>query len=247
MAFTPLAYIATSGSGTGYAAWTGTSNVIVPAANWSSTAGPAGTRWWMSPNHDENIGPYLIAKVESAENVPIGPWTWTLGSTPGTAGNGEIIWGAADSGFRDLTTSIFVSNNSHELTPGGFTAASPTQITLIPLSGAPGRSITYTVNNGSPVAGGVNYAVTYAGGTNLTTATGLVLGSTKIAVITSSAANPKSGGTVHFWRLNTASNPGIVALARAAGIPGSYTDGVGVRTAALATNNYWVSWVNWPL
>ena len=244
MAITPLAYIATSGSGTGYAAWTSGSNVIVPVVNWTSSAGPAGTKWWMSPNYNENTGPFLIAKVEPTRNVPVGPWTWTVNAAPvaGSCGNGEIIYGQGV-GFRDATTTILISENTWELRP--FTELPPTgQITLLPLAGAPGTSITYQINSASLSAGVWTLSVAYQSGTNIA---GSAVAGRQIAIVNSLGQTPNSGGSVHFWRLNTANNLNITNLAKAAGLPGSYNDGVGVRAAALATSNYWVSWVNWPL
>jgi hypothetical protein len=197
----------------------------------------------MSPNYDENTGPWLIAKVEPTRNVPVGPWTWTVNAAPvaGSCGNGEIIYGQGI-GFRDTTTTILISQNNYELKlvqppPVG-------QITILPLAGAPGTSITYNINTASLSAGVWTLSVTWQSGANIA---GSAVAGRQIAIINPSGLTPNSGGSVHFWRLNTANNLNITNLAKAAGLPGSYNDGFSVRAAAVATTNYWVSWVNWPI
>ena len=258
MAITPLAYIATSGSGTGYAAWTSGSNVIVPVVNWTSSAGPAGTKWWMSPNYDENTGPFLIAKVEPTESVPTAPATWLYNGTNTVPGPGEILAlasGTPTPGFRNSTNQIVIDNQNYELGLNGIGGNLPvsgvannwvngSQITLV----SPGQAgtVVYSILGVTSTSGYTTLSVSHvSGGLNT-----LSLNET-VAIITSTgvsttAAN-RTRGTIHFWRLNTANNLNITNLAKAAGLPGSYNDGVGVRTAALATSNYWVSWVNWPL
>jgi hypothetical protein len=249
MANDRLAYNPTAGgSGTGYAAWTGTSNIAVPASGWTTEAG--GFSWWMSPDYSATVG--IIGRTDPTEERGVGPWTWNFdtATVPGSILSGEI---GCDSGkFSPTTTQIFISSRTYTDVGNGIFnvlngASLPGQIYVMGVGQAPPYKLAYTLNsitlNSGPQVHTLN--VTYVsspGGINHVNVQG-----EDVAISTRSTVTPttsRSRGTFSFFRSDITNVPATAALAVRLGIPGVNAGSTlaQIKTAAQGSSNFWVSW-----
>jgi hypothetical protein len=252
MANERLAYNATAGgSGTGYAAYSPTSNFAIVSSGWTSTAG--GFAWWMSPDYTPGATGLIARIAAPGESAGTGPWTWNWQPVGNPAGMlaGEI---ATPTGtLTNATTTIFVSvaayegtrwgfgNNMNALLAGGAVSIyvrgvgntvpffQSFQVTALNITANPDVfALTVSFNSGDP---------------SVSLSTGA-----KISIVTRDNALPiqsRSRGTMSFFRVSDVLSQPIVAnLAVTLGIPGvnSGSSIAQVQTQAKLTANFWVSW-----
>lgn len=252
MANERLAYNPTAGgSGTGYVAWSPTSNFATPTGSWTSTVG--GFAWWMSPNYSAgNDG--LIGKLIVGEEGGVGPWTWNWNSSTNPAAVTAGAIATPDGAFRSTTNTIFISTGTYTGIKNGI----ENEISTL-LSGSGGSILiyvrgvgtsaptfqTFTCTNIAVTANPDVYALTVAfvsGDANVTPTAGADIA---IAVRNSSLpASSRSRGTISFFYTpDLLSAIDVARLAIAVGIPGVTlaSTPAQIRAAAQATANFWTS------
>lgn len=253
MANERLAYNATAGgSGTGYAAWSPSSNFALAASGWTSTAGSFA--WWMSPDYTPGATG-LIGRITTAEDAGTGPWTWNWTNTVNPAGFTAGQLGTPTGQLDTGTTTIFISDSAYSGVRWGI----PQTINSL-LSGSGGSVAIYVRGVGTTrpfyqqfnvtalnVTANANVWALTVSYTTGDSSVNLSDGAT-VSIATRNASLPaslRSRGTINFFRVSDVLSQPIVAnLAVRLAIPGVNTGSsvAQVKTAAQATGNFWVSW-----
>lgn len=252
MANERLAYNATAGgSGTGYTAYSPTSNFATAITGWTSTAG--GFAWWMSPTYVAGANG-IIARITTLEDAGTGPWTWNwtnVGNPAGFTAAGQMS--TPTTTLTSGTTSIFISNSAYS----GIKWGIGNNITALLAGGAVSVYVRgvgttapfyqqFTVSALSATANPDVWALTVSftgGDTNVTLGEGAT-----VSIATRNSALPatsRSRGTMSFFNAPDLLSPTDVAqLAIRVGIPGVNAGSsiAQIKTAAQGTANFWVSW-----
>jgi hypothetical protein len=249
MATTRLAYNPTSGgSGTGYAAYSPSSNVAIAASGWTTEAGDF--KWWMSPNNIPGTAEY-IGRVTAGEDAGVGPWTWNFNGalSSGTTPSNSIC--SNNGRFDNNTAAIFISEatytgirNSIGQNINSLFNTGTFQIFVRGVGDTAPFYLTYQVTGVSlnSSAGVHTINVTYVGG-----ATGQPVDGQRVAISVRSNALPKnnrSGGTFSFFFVDWGDPQAAARLGVILGIPTvTITDTQAqVKTKIQASSSFWASW-----
>jgi hypothetical protein len=245
-----LAYNPTAGgSGSGYTAWSPSSEIAVAGSGWTAASG--GFAWWLGPTYN-NATNGIIARLESAEDRPVGPWTWNASTVtdPALGGAGGIL---TDNGKFDLGTAvIYISEKTYTSISNGIgpamEALNPKPYNIY-VRGAGTTRPFYTVYSLAGV--NLNVAPGYhalnvsyvSGDSTYSLVDGQRIGISTVRTVTQ-AAN-RSRGTFGFFRVNDISTPNEAArLGVILGIPGVNDSSTlaQIKASAQATSNFYVSW-----
>jgi hypothetical protein len=205
----------------------------------------------MGPTYN-NATNGIIARLESAEDRPVGPWTWNASTVtdPNLGPAGGILTNTGS--FNTGVTQIYISERTYTNISNGIgqamEALNPKPYNIY-VRGAGTTTPFYTVYsltsvilNTSPGYHTLN--VSYVSGDDTySLVDGQRIGISTVRTVTQ-AAN-RSRGTFGFFRVNDISTPNEAArLGVVLGIPGvtdSYTLAQ-IKAAAQATSNFYVSW-----